>query len=45
MPDPIPTLPGLSGIADAYDLILCDVWGVLHDGTRAHTAAGAALIA
>ena len=45
MPDPIPTLSGLSGIADSYDLILCDVWGVLHDGTRAHTAAGAALIA
>ncbi len=45
MPDPIPTLAGLRGIAEAYDLILCDVWGVLHDGTRAHGAAGEALIA
>lgn len=45
MPDPIPTLAGLRGIAEAYDLILCDVWGVLHDGTRAHGPAGEALIA
>ena len=45
MPDPIPTLAGLRGIAEGYDLILCDVWGVLHDGTRAHPAAGEALIA
>ncbi|MFC5552551.1 TIGR01459 family HAD-type hydrolase [Methylobacterium iners] len=27
-----------------YDLILCDVWGVLHDGTRAHGQASDALI-
>lgn len=40
----IPTLAGLGGIADAYDLILCDVWGVLHDGSRAHPGAGDALI-
>lgn len=43
--DPIPTLSGLGGIAGDYDLILCDVWGVLHDGTRAHGPAGAALMA
>ena len=26
------TLTGLSEIADHYDVILCDVWGVVHDG-------------
>ncbi len=26
---------GLSEIADDYDLLLCDVWGVLHNGVRA----------
>lgn len=41
---PIPILGGLSGVAEGYDLILCDVWGVLHDGTRAHVGAGEALI-
>ncbi|MET0368350.1 MAG: TIGR01459 family HAD-type hydrolase [Methylobacterium sp.] len=40
----IPTLAGLSGIAEERDLILCDVWGVLHDGQKAHVAAGEALI-
>ena len=28
-------LPGLSAIAERYDLILCDVWGVIHNGRRA----------
>ncbi|MGU3536443.1 TIGR01459 family HAD-type hydrolase [Methylobacterium sp. A54F] len=40
----VPTLDGIAGIAARYDLILCDVWGVLHDGTRAHAGAGDALI-
>lgn len=40
----VPILPGLAGIAGRYDLILCDVWGVLHDGTRAHRGASDALI-
>ena len=44
MTAPIPTLAGLSGIAEGRDLILCDVWGVLHDGQKAHVAAGEALI-
>ncbi len=44
MTAPIPTLAGLSGIAEERDLILCDVWGVLHDGQKAHVAAGEALI-
>ena len=26
----------------AYDVLLCDVWGVVHDGVRAYAAAGAA---
>lgn len=40
----IPVLDGLAPRADRYDLILCDVWGVLHDGTRAHPGASDALI-
>ncbi|GJD71364.1 TIGR01459 family HAD-type hydrolase [Methylobacterium gnaphalii] len=36
-------LTGLREIADHYDAILCDVWGVLHDGVRAHPLAHAAL--
>jgi len=45
-PDPgaVPTIPGLGEIADRFDVILCDVWGVLHDGVRAHTGASDALI-
>lgn len=30
-----PTLPliaGLGELADSYDVVLCDIWGVLHDG-------------
>jgi len=41
---PVPTISGLGAIADRFDVILCDVWGVLHDGVRAHTGAGEALI-
>ncbi len=44
MTTPIPTLSGLSELAEGRDLILCDVWGVLHDGQKAHVAAGEALI-
>jgi len=41
---PSPTLlSGLSQIADAYDAILCDVWGVIHNGREAFPAACAAL--
>jgi HAD superfamily hydrolase (TIGR01459 family) len=39
-----PALPtGLSDIADAYDAILCDVWGVIHNGREAFPEACAAL--
>lgn len=35
---------GLSEIADRYDLVLCDVWGVIHNGRSAFAAAGQALV-
>jgi HAD superfamily hydrolase (TIGR01459 family) len=39
-----PALPaGLSAIADRYDAILCDVWGVIHNGRESFPAACAAL--
>lgn len=34
---------GLADLAPAYDLILCDVWGVLHNGVAHHPAAVDAL--
>jgi len=34
---------GLKALADNYDLVLCDVWGVLHNGVKAYEAAGDAL--
>lgn len=34
---------GLAPVADRYDVILCDVWGVLHDGIAAFPEAGDAL--
>lgn len=36
-------LRGLHDIAPDYDAVLCDVWGVLHDGRRAHMRAVEAL--
>ena len=36
-------LNGLSDIAPDYDALICDVWGVVHDGHRAHDAACDAL--
>jgi HAD superfamily hydrolase (TIGR01459 family) len=50
LPDPAPTaatgseiLSGLGGIAGRYDLLLCDVWGVIHDGLTALPASAEAL--
>jgi len=41
---PLPKiLAGLSEIAHDYDALVCDVWGVLHDGTAARPDACAAL--
>jgi HAD superfamily hydrolase (TIGR01459 family) len=34
---------GLSAIAGDYDAVICDVWGVLHDGAHAFTPAVEAL--
>ena len=36
-------LSGLSAVASDYDAILCDVWGVIHDGKRAFAGAVDAL--
>ncbi len=44
LPSPAtPVLDGFAGLASRYDVILCDIWGVLHDGLKAHAAAGEAL--
>jgi HAD superfamily hydrolase (TIGR01459 family) len=40
----LPTpLSGLGAIAADYDVLLCDVWGVLHNGRESYPAACAAL--
>jgi HAD superfamily hydrolase (TIGR01459 family) len=36
-------ITGLSEIAAPYDALICDVWGVIHDGHTAHPAAAQAL--
>ena len=36
-------ITGLSEIAPGYDALICDVWGVIHDGKAAHPAAAEAL--
>ena len=45
-PPALPTriLPRLRDIASAYDVILCDIWGVLHNGERHFRSAANALI-
>ena len=41
---PLPRLiSGLSEIAPGHDALICDVWGVVHDGHRHHPAAAEAL--
>ncbi|MCJ2063726.1 TIGR01459 family HAD-type hydrolase [Methylobacterium sp. J-088] len=45
MADAPAALAGLSRLAEAYAVILCDVFGVLHDATRVFPAAAAALAA
>lgn len=39
----IPLISGLGAIADNYDAILCDVWGVLHNGQAGYPAVAEAL--
>ncbi len=36
--------PGLSALADRYDVLLCDVWGVIHNGVRSFPEACRALV-
>lgn len=36
-------LSSLDAVLDRYDAVLCDVWGVIHNGRRAYPAACAAL--
>jgi HAD superfamily hydrolase (TIGR01459 family) len=36
-------LSGLREIAPGHDALICDVWGVIHDGRRSHPAAAEAL--
>ncbi len=36
-------ISGLSEIASAHDALICDVWGVVHDGRQHHPAAAEAL--
>ncbi len=36
-------ISGLSAIADRYDVVLCDVWGVIHNGRESSAAACDAL--
>lgn len=42
---PVRAIAGLADISDSYDAILCDIWGVLHDGVAAFPAASDALVA
>jgi len=36
---------GLGEIADRYDAVLCDVWGVVHNGRESFRPASDALVA
>lgn len=38
-------LEGLGAIATRYDVVLSDIWGVVHNGVRAHPGAVEALVA
>ena len=42
---PVPVIEGLGAIADRYDAILCDIWGVLHNGRESFRPASDALVA
>lgn len=45
MPASAPDLiPGLAAVADRYDAVLCDVWGVIHNGEVGFTEAHNALV-
>jgi HAD superfamily hydrolase (TIGR01459 family) len=38
-----PIIAGLSAIAPSYDVVLCDIWGVVHNGHAVFPGAGDAL--
>jgi HAD superfamily hydrolase (TIGR01459 family) len=44
-PRKVLSIAGLGEIADRYDAILCDVWGVLHNGQQSFRPASDALVA
>jgi len=44
-PAPTVALSGFSEITDRFDLCLCDIWGVVHNGVAAHQDACDALVA
>ncbi|MGE0025231.1 MAG: TIGR01459 family HAD-type hydrolase [Hyphomicrobium sp.] len=39
-----PILAGSGALLEEYDVLYCDVWGVVHDGVRAYARASEALI-
>ncbi len=43
MPSAPPLLSGIAPLAPRYDALLCDVWGVIHNGVKAYPAAVDAL--
>jgi HAD superfamily hydrolase (TIGR01459 family) len=43
MPVDLPLIAGLGELASSYDVLLCDVWGVVHNGRQHFAAACAAL--
>jgi HAD superfamily hydrolase (TIGR01459 family) len=45
MPAPIPILSSVAELADTSDAWIVDIWGVMHNGARAHPAAVDACIA
>ncbi|RBP16413.1 HAD superfamily hydrolase (TIGR01459 family) [Roseiarcus fermentans] len=42
---PVRPIAGLAEISDRYDVVLCDVWGVLHNGVASFPPASRALAA
>ncbi len=38
-----PILPGAGTLLPRYDVLFCDIWGVVHDGVRGYGPAGEAL--
>lgn len=44
MTEPAGALPGLSVLAGRYEVLFCDIWGVVHNGLVAHPPAYDALV-